>query len=72
MVAAVTEKSVLSPDGIVHQCPGLKLLLSKKPQLDMPDQYGCVPLIQAIQLGRVEAVKMLVHSIFYSLLFYVF
>ncbi|XP_029642629.1 poly [ADP-ribose] polymerase tankyrase isoform X2 [Octopus sinensis] len=59
MVAAVTEKSIPSPDGMVNHCPGLKLILSKKPQLDMPDQYGCVPLIQAIQLGRVEAVKML-------------
>ncbi|GAB1609603.1 poly [ADP-ribose] polymerase tankyrase-like isoform X2 [Argonauta hians] len=60
MVAAVNEKPVITADGIVNHCAGLKLILSKKPQLDMPDQHGCAPLIQAIQLGRVEAVKILI------------
>lgn len=58
MVAAVHENNVTT-DGIVTYCPGLKLLLTKKPKLDHQDIKGCVPLIQAINLNRPYAVKLL-------------
>lgn len=69
MVAAVHENNVTT-DGIVTYCPGLKLLLTKKPKLDHQDIKGCVPLIQAINLNRPYAVKLLVSVISFFLLFF--
>lgn len=72
MVAAVHENNVTT-DGIVTYCPGLKLLLTKKPKLDHQDIKGCVPLIQAINLNRPYAVKLLVSVIsFFSFFFFYF
>ena len=69
MVAAVHENSVTT-DGIMTYCPGLKLLLTKKPKLDLQNTKGCVPLIQAINLNRPNAVKLLVSIVFFFLSFF--
>ncbi|KAK4196138.1 ankyrin repeat-containing domain protein [Triangularia verruculosa] len=48
--------------GVVSMIPILRLLLDRKPELELPDEDGKTPLYWAAKLGRIEAVCALIEA----------